>query len=81
MLANHFTLGWGLEKVPAKTREVPNLKSSIVDYQNQKEEKHSRKKGVKAQEKDHELFFDFQQGPAPEPVKLPKLAMRLPPGR
>lgn len=79
VLANHFTLDWGLDKVPVKTRDAPNLKSSIVDYQNQKEEKYSKKKVFEQKEKDHQIFFDYDIKLS-DPVKLPKISTRLPPG-
>ena len=78
VLANHFALGWGLDKVPVKIRELPNMKSSIVDYQNQKEEKYSKKKLFEKKEKDHQLFFDYEE--KPDPIRLPKLGIRFPPG-
>jgi len=77
-MANHFALGWGLDKVPIKIREIPNLKSSIIDYQNQKEEKYSKKKLF--EQKDHELFFDYNEKKSESSFKLPKIGIRLPPG-
>ena len=80
VLANHFALGWGLDKVPVKKRELPNMKSSIVDYQNQKEEKYSKKKLIEKKEKDHQLFFDYEEN-KPDLIRLPKLGIRFPPGK
>ena len=55
------------------------MKSSIVDYQNQKEEKYSKKKLFEKKEKDHQLFFDYEE--KPDPIRLPKLGIRFPPGK
>lgn len=69
-------MGWGYDNINVKARELPALKSSIVDYQNQKEEKYSKKKLIEI--KDHQLFFE-------ENLKLPAIETkknfnRLPPG-
>ena len=49
--------------------------SSIVDYQNQKESKYSKKKLI--EQKDHEIFFENLEKKS---IQFPKINNRVPPG-
>lgn len=69
-------MGWGYDNINVKPRELPALKSSIVDYQNQKEEKYSKKKLIEM--KDHQLFFE--ENLKLPPIQIKKNFNRLPPG-
>lgn len=73
-MKNHFSLGWGYDHIEKKSKYLPNTKSSIVDYLNQKEGKPTKRKVFP--KKDHELFYENS---LKDKLVLPKLTYNLPP--